>query len=728
MQNKTIKLSNSLNLNIVTETIKKESVKDEAKSTNFYFVWDNSGSMYSVIKQLRADLNNKSRNVIKTWDTITLAAFSSEGWDYKYFTVWFRKALEADFDTIEKLINQNFTASNLTCFSEVLNELPSIVDKVNAQYPGNNAFIFCTDGYPVTSNNKEEERKTLEALEVIKDKVDATVLVWYWDYYNRNLMSKMAEVVSWSLIHADEFKDFTISTDKFMETLSGSVKKIEVKTPTQIERSLVYSVENNTITNHKVLDNNTVSLFVDENASEITYAYFSKQAANEVLGKNDLLKADEYLTYLYSAVYALFKRMMKTEALELLVYLGDVYLIDKLNNALTNTENAIFEIELLQAVVNSEDSRFKEWRKADYLPSMNKFCLVELLDTLNSDEEAKFYPYNTAFKYRKTTQTYENKDKTYKFEADKTQWVAIRDLVWNEEQINLSIRVQINWTIDLSVLNNDFEKFNLPKTYRTFQWKNYSIVSDGNLNVKVLPVSMSQATFEKLQKVYVISKKETYEENKVYEIDLTKMPLVNKRMASQEFDAKEIAALAYEVEQISAKLKVVKTYTANKKEQSAEKFAAALWEEASKFLADIGITTSWYQPAKQAVEKETEDYRIARTFSLKVAWWSTLPSMNELNKRIAEWKALNAPQTVMKKELDTMEAAKSDTKVDVEALARKTIKSYEEALFPARSKIQQARFAVILGRTKFKNLEEWENPSVTLWLNKSNFCFLRKEN
>jgi len=48
---------------------------------------------------------------------------------------------------------------------------------------------------------------------------------------------------------------------------------------------------------------------------------------------------------------------MKTEALELLVYIGDVYLIDALNNSLSNSEFAQFEIKLVEAIQDTE-SRF----------------------------------------------------------------------------------------------------------------------------------------------------------------------------------------------------------------------------------------------------------------------------------------------------------------------------------------------------------------------------------
>jgi len=81
--------------------------------------------------------------------------------------------------------------------------------------------MFLTDGYPVTSkNSSEEEKDTMIALEIIKDLVASSAFIGYGNYYNRDLMAKMAEITSGTLIHADQFSDYIISTNKIMEKLS----------------------------------------------------------------------------------------------------------------------------------------------------------------------------------------------------------------------------------------------------------------------------------------------------------------------------------------------------------------------------------------------------------------------------------------------------------------------------------------------------------------------------
>jgi uncharacterized Fe-S cluster-containing radical SAM superfamily protein len=114
--------------------IAPNEVQEVRKRVNYIFIGDTSGSMYGVMEELRNDLNNKIRNVIKDDDTITLARFSSEGGDFSYFTTGFRKMMDSDFNLIEKKLKDNMYSRGCTCFSEVLKELPRVINEVNSNY------------------------------------------------------------------------------------------------------------------------------------------------------------------------------------------------------------------------------------------------------------------------------------------------------------------------------------------------------------------------------------------------------------------------------------------------------------------------------------------------------------------------------------------------------------------------------------------------------------------
>ena len=725
---KSIKIAANLALNIVETSINREVTETENVSKNYFMISDNSYSMSSMITTLKEDLKDKIRNTIKDWDTITLARFSSDGWDFKYFTIWFRKALESDFAIIEKQIDENIACTWLTCFSEVLTELPNIIKQVESQYKWDNILMFLTDGYPVTSkNSSEEEKDTMIALEIIKDLVASSAFIGYGNYYNRDLMAKMAEITSGTLIHADQFSDYIISTNKIMEKLSWTVTKINIEAKEEILRWLSISVNEWLVMNNKVVWN-TISTYVDDSATSFNYAYFSKKPEVTPMKKTDLIKDEDNLEYIYSAVLALFKRWMKTEALELLVYIGDVYLIDALNNSLSNSEFAQFEIKLVEAIQDTE-SRFINWRKANHLPSQNKFCLVEFLKTINEDDTVKFYPFNPIFKYKNTTQSYSQDNKEVKFNANKEEGVYINSLKWNDKEINLSIMCKINWTIKFSDKDEEYKKYNLPEVYNTFIFRTYSIITDWNLNVKTIPLSMSETTFKELQNKYVISRKEEFVEWKIYSVDLTKMPVINKKIASIKYDATVLAKEAIQLEELKARQKVAKTYLETKKEEANKDLQSVYWEEWMNYLKEIWVNARWFAPKTSAVKSEQGDFRIARTFELKVAWYSSIPAVKLVIGRIETGKSLNSVQTIMAnaiKEFDKDKKSIGDEKA-FQTKMRNILDSIEKQIFEIRSNIQNARLSTILWKNKFDNLEVGDSPVIESNWTKVTFSFGEKK-
>lgn len=704
---KTIKIRESLYLNI--DSIKNEINSNEIKKEvpkNFYMILDVSYSMSWVLKDLKEDLKKKLREIMKDGDTLTLSRFSSEGGQYEYFTVGFRKALDSDFDLFDKKLNEKIVPLGSTCFSEVLWDLPKIVDQVNSNYQWDNIVFFLTDGEPCVSNYKKEIDSIFSNLSKIN--VDSFVFVWYTNYYNRELLSEMTEKVNGQFIHASEFSDYSIETNKVFENFSNKYIILEKETPKNLINDLIYSIDWDILMNHKIEWEKT-KFIVDKEKKSIEICYFTNKTDNEVIKKKDITENEE--KYLYWMILQLSKINKRLLASEILSYLWDVKLIDIYQNSLTTIELANFDNEVKLAVLNKEN-RFVEWKKADYLPSPNKFCLIELFELLEKNKSK--FDYSKMESYNSTTANREIKNKEVKFERDWSPSIFTTN--WNQEELNLSIKCKIDWKINIE--NVEWYKDVFPKEVETYQFRNYSVISDWKLNMNKFPVIVDEDTFNELKKKWVISQKEEFNES--ISIDLTKLPIINRKIAEKSQSFKEIAEKQTDLEIIKAKLKVINSFLPNKKDiysysqNSDEKdlINSMTIDEINEYrnlLSKIWIVSYWYSPSKEKLtdNEESKDYRIARTFKISVKWFSSLPKIEELDK-----KKDTLPVIIMKQFKEEVE----NNSREVNLKLRDQLENEKDELV---KEIRSICFAIILWRTKFENenSEYFESIETKYWIN-----------
>lgn len=684
----TIKIKDNWYLNTEILSVKQEKSKAKETSKNYFMILDVSWSMSGVISQMREDLKNKLKSIMKNGDTITLARFSSEGGQYEYFTIGFRKAVDSDFDLFDKKIDEKIHCLGATCFSEVLSEFPKVVKQVNDTYIGTNIAFFLTDGEPCVSNYKKEKEDIFTNLANIKGQVDNFTFIGYTNYYNRNLLSEMTETVNGNFIHSSEFSDYVADTNKVFQNFSNNYLIYEKETPSNTKFDTIFSIEEDFVINQRN-EEGKMKLYVNKHKDEFSYSYFTtKPTSDFVLIKEDVLENPKLLKNIYASVLQLNKTNKRLEAMEILLWLGDVHLLDIYNNALTTAELAYFDMCVEKAVFD-ETERFKEGRKANYLPSPNKFCLVELFE-LFEQENVVVNVEKLKKNYNKTTLSMKTENNWEKF-IPSSDYSKINSVVWNSEEINMNLQFKIEGIVDLSKRKENLEKLNIPRKYHSYNFKNYSIVSDGILNTKSLFVKISEDLFKKLQNLGSISKKVEYAEE--VEIDLTQLPIINKKVSRENLSSKFIAETQVELEIVKAKLKVVNSFLPTKKEEFENASKFMLSEEASNILKEIGITAYGYSPKRVSETSETEekDYRVARTFEVKVKGFSSLPKVTDLTSKSSSASAFVIMKNfLIENEKNTLE----DWKKLKEELEK------EKAKLTAL--IRRICFAVILGRTQFE--------------------------
>ena len=661
-----------------------KEIQKKPGNNNWIFIYDRSGSMSYVLRQLGKDLIRLGKQ-LKVGDTVSLAYFSGEG-QYKFILKGFEITSDKSIDKLENAVNNNLHSIGLTCFSEVLEDSVEVINDLKNIFPAN-SFVLCflTDGVPVPGGSSEE-LKIFRALSKLKSLVGDALFVGYGDYYGKELMSKMTAEIGGSFAHANQIEDFSKNVEIVINNGTAS-NKIEVDINGDDEIVLVFGKSDGKI---KIYPYQNGKAYVADTEKEIF------TVTNKIPDKTN-----EQIDNLYAGAYSLASQGNIQESLEWLGKIGDKYLVDKLNNAFTVSETGE-AIEAIHEAVFDESKRLLDGYRKNYVPKADAFCVLDALDALISDDNAFFYPNHSNWEYKKTGVSSKMKEGFSKFYKDPNNKCPFSGLTMHKSRLNLSVRTTIKGYIEL---NEDCDRLRLDKQFKTYQHKNYSIITDGVLNVRKIPASMTEETFDKLKKGGLIKKTEKFVENEIYVLDLKRIPVMNRVLANSYKSAKQIAEHSLKENKIMAILKALKHLKGKFGTAKSTTFTSNFFKEQLDYLYDAGIREDGsYSPASETVA--TDDYYMARTFDLKIAGFSSIPSINAVEKKVAEKKKLNVVEGIIN---DTL----IDYKDSEEVIIETAIKSYDKVVKEHRANIQRAKFAVVLGKSKFDEFDSNEGEIVT---------------
>lgn len=686
--------------------------KPVAEPTCHIWLYDRSGSMSGDISALAKDLIYKAKEIPKG-DVISIGWFSGEG-QCNFILKGFRITDNVDYKILENAINNNKYTLGCTCFSEILRETEKVVEDLRV-ISDKFSLMFFSDGYPVVSNYSKEIKSIYEAIEKLEGKITSGCFIGYGNYYNRDLMMEMAERLGGSLIHSNDLPQFSIALEDLIRNSGNVSGKIPVEftgaKPTEdIIFSLNVDFEKSAIINiFKQKEDNTI-LFPPVVGSEKEHIYF---LTNTLIGNEEEVKITEgdltrpsnresMIRAVYSLACILNQKTRTDEALEVLSSIGEIKMIDTLNNAFTNTEHGKAE-ELLKQAIHTPQSRILSGYSTTHLPSSDAFCLLDVIDILLKDNEAYFYPYHEDFRYTKISRGSKNKEDAPKFTAEKNPKCELSTLAWHKSKLNLSVKALIKGTIDLG---EEAEKHGFSKNYPTHIFRNYTIVKDGFINTPWLPVSLSKESYEKLSEKGVIWSNSPWEKDRIYVLELNKVPVMNRSIAKGKTSAVSLCKKVFEEIKIQAQLKVLNDVRKELEEKTdyVDAAFAGLSDSQLEFLTSKGITKNGFSP--EVEKEEPTDFYYAKDFEVKVKSFSSLPSVKEVKTRIASGK-LRPSDEIMKIGIDLYEnspVSKQSDKIKLVWVDEK-IKELKDNLFGIRSDIQRTKFAIILGKKWFDEFE-----------------------
>lgn len=739
MTTTSLKISEALYL--VQQTVSKAAPKKKVEvPTNHIVVIDCSGSMYGELPKIREQLKKKLPKLIGEKDSLSVVWFSGRG--------QFGALLEdepvstlTDLQTVNKAIDKYLQCVGLTGFKEPLEEVTKVVERIKKKRPdGAFSLFFMSDG----CDNCWGRPEILKAVEKAAGVLASATFVEYGYYADRPLLTQMAEKSGGQLIFAEEFDKYEASFEAAMQCRPTGAPKVEVQIPTDAIEKVVWTADAGSLTTFGV-DSGSVN--VPEDTASIFY--LSASAVGTVSGDLNGVAATRTTGPDFDSAYAaaslMSVRMKPKVVLPILKALGDVKLIEDFSGCFGKQKYSAFMDAAKDCSFNPK-SRYSKGYDPKKVPRDDAFTVLELLQILSSDEDNRMLLDHKAFSYSKISrgrvdssdhlsaaeleefQTLtarlaaekdvkkmkeiqkeisaitDKKQDALKFEQDATEAAKgfpISSLTWNEDKPNVSVLVRKPGTVDVSGRLPKELKGKVPEKFSTFIFRNYAVIKDGLINVKVLPCTLTQATKDKLAAVVKSGQAQDFvqvEPDGTCLVQIDRLPVINQNMVN-DVDPEDFFKRQWDLQKVQAAQKIYNTF---QKELlptvKAKGFGELYGDEAATWLKEQGFTDySGFSP--KMVQAEAKDVYVAKELKVSVKGYSKLPSLKELKEQIAKGK-MNPPGELMKPYYDEVEEFLKSKAYTGAAAKDKVLEAWLEGQQKdARKKVRHLIFEV--ARTTF---------------------------
>lgn len=756
------------NLFLISQTVTTKRETFVEVPTNHLVVVDCSGSMSSDLPKIREQLKKKLPKLLKDGDTFSMIWFSGRG-DFGTLIECEPVATLGDLNDINKAIDRWLRPVGLTGFKEPLIEAKKLIEKISKQNKNTFSLFFMSDG----CDNQWDRSDIIKAVEALDGKLSATTFVEYGYYADRPLLAAMAAKCGGSLIFAESFDKYEPIFNARMQCRPVGAKRVEVKIEGDPIGGFVFALDpkEREITTYEVTSGKAL---VGEHISKL---YYLSPAAAGDTHKSTLsfiiqtavnMAADTEMLGVTHAALSLFAvRGMPEVIYPLLKATGDVTFINAFANCFGKQAYSEF-MERAKTATFEPAMRFVEGYDPNRVPPEDAFTVMDLLNTLQADDQARILMDHPSFQYSRVSrgrvdadenlssaeqekldeiQTKMKGEKSAKklkelqdelnvllaAKKDALKFVAdpapdgyeINGLVFNETRPNVSFRVRKTGTVDLGerMVKAGVDLSKVSSTFKTFIFRNYTIVKDGLVNIEKLPMLFSAGTLVKLEKAGVrveryTKGKEGENDRPCYLIDVKPLPIINRKMVKS-VTAKELIELEYELLKAQAAQKVYNDLVKNEwPDAKLAGWAKDYGDAAAEWLKEQGLTEySGFNP--KMVQAPVKDFYMGKELEVKLKGMSKLPSVNEVLKTVAEGKKLNACTEMMLKHMTDVKTFMGNVKKPKEdpnakkwALGKKDVYTAEtRALL---YKTAQLKTSILVGQIWPKDLGSMDNTTMTV--------------
>lgn len=623
-------------------------------------ILDRSLSMTYEINEL---INNVQETIkhINDNDLLSIIWFSSEN--------QFRTVIKGakKFDKLDDILNKLRSTVGTTCFSDPLKEVSEIVDEFESIMPI--SITIFTDGQPVVSHGEaEEKRRIFIELEKFKDKVIAINTIGYGNYYNEEMLKDISGFSQFGVFkHSTQINEYIDIFKNNHETI-----KNVIPSPVFIEGNEIFYL-NRKFTTSKYhymklssIDSNKNQFFVivdnEFSLQEKIYRF------NELeIESNQKTIANFYYTYAYNKYY----EVKRKDSLDSIFQIRDKYLIDNHFKAFTFDECSLHQNELKKALFEPSN-RFKDgvcddnYISKNYIATDKDICVMDIIKIL-SNMNALWVPFHKDLdKYNRITK--QAKSEFDLFTKDDIEVVSpMEDLVYNKSKSNVSLRVVIPGSIKLNPVQA--KKVGLEPVYKTHKFRNFTLIKDGNLNIKkimclileseydllkVLIKSFVESYYEKGKKCDFTNLTETLNDNKYYRviIDLSKFPIINREYANDSTNIDKIFDKTLEITELEAMQKLL-NYHIKGLEQYTHLQKIGEFKDKTKDQLDLlkehGIRSdgSYSAPGSERDKNELCDSYYTREIEFYISGCTSFPKVEELLERLKNGKKLTTSMEIL---------------------------------------------------------------------------------
>lgn len=740
---KNVKLSE--NYFLTTQEINSEVTVEVAKKTNHIFVVDVSYSMYYDLPKIKTQLKNKLSNVMRDGDTISIVWFSGSrdcGVLKEEVEVKSLKTLSDLNDAIDRWLRP----VGCTAFGKPLEVVHEIIGRISANRPDTVfSMIFLTDGY----NNDCPWNEVISALKVLENELASSTFVEYGYYADSRRITEMASIVGGEKVSTSDFDEFEPVFDAKISSEIMGGKKVVV----EIQDHYLYDFAFSVGTDGSVLLYNIGDgkIMVSSNVKEV-YFFSPIGIGNETPRdlKVNIPSASD--TALYAAIYVLSDKLLNEDAEKIFYALGDNHYYGVLVNAFGKQKLNAFKTAIKECVIDAT-KRFPAGQSTILPVPDDAYCLMNLIEDLSNTEGCLFYPNHEDFVYKrigaKRVQrgedlsaadkkrlaeakdineiqkiTAELSEKNVKIEfknSNPERGYALTDLVWNSERANLSVRIRIEG--EAVVPEN---KFNIDKV-ASYKYNTFTIVKDGIVNIKKLPVLFNPELHNTLVKNGVGFTMD----DETCVIDLTSIPLVNRGMVKA-ISANELAKKEWELKKLQGDKKVYDFYRKELFPKTSKSFVELLGQEAADWLKEVGITDYNGFSPKTDAEKTSDSY-LSVNLATKIKGLSGLPKVDDVKKKILDGATLKLNEWIMSDALKKyMEQTASDMYQSLgeeqkKGVLRTYLTTKSDMLNIRRRKVLQEiaeiKFALILSKKWFTEFTSFDENVLNLTLDGQDLTF-----
>lgn len=691
---------------VIEQSVKNDGVSENRGTVNHIWLYDRSGSMWESIKELTNQMIKLSRQIPKG-DTLSIGWYSSKG-QRNFILKGFKISEDSDYDVLENAILNNNSTIGLTCFSEIIEDTAQVIEDLSI-FSDVYSFHMFTDGYDNSSSNKE----IFDAISKIKGKLSSAMYVGFGYYYNKELLTKMAEHTGAMLIHSSMISDYSDSITRLVDLSGSSSPKQQVLPPVE-DPMAVFTITPQGVILGSVNDDGMVSVSPQGERTQLYYVSTTAPDGADIIDVANVGEDDfDLMASLYASSLVLTQQMKTDVALEIVGGLGDKSFIDRVANSYTIDEYGAVEYKLEEAV-NDQSKRYVYGKDTNYLPKIDAFCVFDVVTKLMEDDDVSFYPYHDGFVYNKVSKPTVTNDEYAKFQAVDNPACPMDDLVWHKNRLNLSVRAVINGSIDLRDKNGkSASDVGLSDNFPVFVYRNYTFIKDGVTNVKKFYVSTSLETKKYFEdKGVVIDDGDDFDCDGIYGIDISGLPAINRELAEGNTSATNLCKWLKRDMEISGELKSLKNFLKVEFDSSSSDETKLINEQQKEFLVANGVDIDRggvYNPKVDVVD--SSDMYIAKKFDVKIKGLSSLPSVNAVMKKINADKKRTLSESVVEVGITSYEAFRETT--DDEDMRKlwlnKEITRLKIEQKSLRQDIQRTKFSILLSKKWFDEFDNRED-------------------